>query len=398
MKKLFLIGLVGCGISLVAMKRPGEQQEVPAAKVPAVAQVVPAAAEQEPAEQPHLSQATIDHIAYLQDQAQLKNLPIELLEKILFNLINEPVPGNNPEQKLQVAAANVRYFMQAFSNVYQWYNDEALNFRIIRALANRYAGGNQINAAIALATPGAGRWLKRYVDNRAKMHALARQLMDAINADRLGRVRFITDFVPRVVNEDDRGSLALVNAIRHGNIQTVRLLLQVPGISVNKREPATDGKTALIAAVAKNRIDLVDLLLKVPGINANGRQLIGDREQVSRFQDVRPNIFGETALIRAVRESTIEMVNRLLQEPAVVANINAIDNFGRTALINALEYYEDFTMAIRLLQVPGIDVNLRDEDGRSALDWTLAREPNGPDQIAQKNELIALLRAKGATE
>ncbi len=79
-----------------------------------------------------------------------------------------------------------------------------------------------------------------------------------------------------------------------------------------------------------------------------------------------------------------EIVRRLLKVPGI--DVNLKDENGRTALMIATEMREEETVEM-LLKVPGIKVNLQDEKGKTALTWTVRYG---------YNEIETLLRQHGA--
>lgn len=103
---------------------------------------------------------------------------------------------------------------------------------------------------------------------------------------------------------------ALMISARKGNMDVVKLLLQVPDINVNMRNES--GQTALMWAAWNNHESIVKLLLTVPGIDIN-------------MQD---NV-KYTALSWAVEYGQSNIVKILLSAPNI--NINSQELYGRTA-------------------------------------------------------------------
>ena len=91
---------------------------------------------------------------------------------------------------------------------------------------------------------------------------------------------------------------------------------------------------------------------------------------------------GETALMEAADGRNVEVVRVLI---ANGANVNAADEDGETALMIAAD--DGTAETVRLLIEAGANVNARDEDGETALDKA----------IDERNHRAAeLLRAAGA--
>jgi len=64
--------------------------------------------------------------------------------------------------------------------------------------------------------------------------------------------------------------------------------------------------------------------------------------------------------------------SEVLQLIAAGANINATDDKGRTALMHAIK--ADYTPMVRFLLENGADVEIKDKDGRKALDYAYSIE------------------------
>lgn len=71
-----------------------------------------------------------------------------------------------------------------------------------------------------------------------------------------------------------------------------------------------------------------------------------------------------TALMLATRQRHENIVKRLLQVPGI--NVNVQGNTGKTALISAIEYLNENIVNL-LLQIPTVNVNLQDQSGYTAL-------------------------------
>ncbi len=105
-------------------------------------------------------------------------------------------------------------------------------------------------------------------------------------------------------------------------------------------------ETALLCAAANRFARLVDVLL------ADGRIGVDT-----------PTTSGHTALVEAARNADLETLDRLL---GASADVNGVHNAGKTAL-QVVSCLGHVRIARRLLDVDGIDVNLCDMSGSSAL-------------------------------
>ena len=171
----------------------------------------------------------------------------------------------------------------------------------------------------------------------------------------------------------------LMEAVESENYEIIELLLQHPGIDLNKR--AHFGKTVLMEAVERRAYYIVELLLQHPGIDLNKQYndrstalmlavrtgLVGIVGLLLRQPGIDVNIQNNdrsTALMLAVGLGRREIVELLLQQPGIDVNIQ--NNDRSTALMLAVES-GNYEIVELLLQQPGIDVNIRDKDGSTAL-------------------------------
>ncbi len=201
--------------------------------------------------------------------------------------------------------------------------------------------------------------------------------------------------------KDNWGWTALMAAIQNGHLNIVQALLQKDGIN-------TDG--ALLAAARFNRLDIMKILRDVKGIKVNtqmqlqyGRTALlealhgaesddcdvrdielgdccvrnewgkGNLEALQfllSFKDIDVTLADDvntTPLMEGVKNGDEKFVQEILLKGGGVT-VNVPDNEGSTPLIEAVRrgHYEIVRL---LLAVPGIDVNLADHDGLTALLW-----------------------------
>ena len=91
------------------------------------------------------------------------------------------------------------------------------------------------------------------------------------------------------------------------------------------------------------------------------------------------------ALLRAAREGKDDTVKSLLSSPNV--NVNATDDNGSTALIEAARYGHDDV--VQVLLTHGADVKAKDKDSKTAL---MLAVQGGHDEV------VRLLKQAGAVE
>jgi ankyrin repeat protein len=166
-------------------------------------------------------------------------------------------------------------------------------------------------------------------------------LMHAASAGHLKVVELLADRA--TVNELDAfGMGALSCAVAADDIDMCRLLVRT-----GAQPSPVDGVPALITAVAAKKRAAMLWLLELPASDVNARR----------------SGAGDTALTVAAREGTADLVDLLLEQPAI--DVNATGHYGRTALWEAVAGgYEDLVM--RLLAV-GADAGIADAQGMTPM-------------------------------
>ena len=139
-----------------------------------------------------------------------------------------------------------------------------------------------------------------------------------------------------------------LNACEGGDSELVRVLL-ARGADINWRRVREEDylKSGLHYAACEDHGDLVDLLLAQPGLEVN----IRDGDYV-------------TPLMEACVQGRENTARKLLKVEYI--DLNCQDNTGMTALHCAACW--DFPGCIKLLsEAPGLEWNLKDQDGQSPL-------------------------------
>ena len=214
--------------------------------------------------------------------------------------------------------------------------------------------------------------------------------------DIFGAAPLFTAIGLRSRNDGGRASIDPPNAA--DGLAIIRLLLE-RGANPNMQlffRPAnvrgstnTRGSTALIRAATNGDLELVQLLLEH---GADATLYMADRQT-----PVHAVLAGRASETDALQ--LIEILHSAGTDVNVVALVNHIEEVrGGTALHYAVrKRYKD---VIRLLASFGIDMDLKDQDGLTALDYTQSRGfmPFMANQTPLYEEEAALLRELGATD
>ena len=143
---------------------------------------------------------------------------------------------------------------------------------------------------------------------------------------------------------------SLYIASRNANSDVVKILLEQPGIDVNKQSIAEE--TPLWVA-ARNDCEEVAPLLLEHGADVN-----------------LADYLGQTPLYIAVRNNSEEVLDILLKNSSV--NVNQADKHGKTPLMIAIR--NDNIEVVTLLLEHGADINLVDSSGKTTVSYAKTEE------------------------
>ena len=155
------------------------------------------------------------------------------------------------------------------------------------------------------------------------------------------------------------GNTALARACDRGNTAMVAVLLSHPEVEVNTA--GEDEMTPLMLAARRGNKAVVDLLLAREEIQVNLRA-------------GQENVRGKSALIWAGEKGHQDIVRSLVDHPGLEVNMK--DEDGYTGLIWAAD--NGHLEAVReFLKHPDIEINAVDLEGHSALTWAADRGRTG---------------------
>jgi len=145
------------------------------------------------------------------------------------------------------------------------------------------------------------------------------------------------------------------------------------GKNINKK--GSLGGTALMEAVAIQNIDKIKYLIdKGADVNAateNGRTAysyaFGNDEIVKILKDAGADVDANNQLFLAIIYKNKEAVETLINNrEALGIDMNAKDEDGSTFLVSALYYYDN-EIITKIINTPGIDLNIKGHGGQTAL-------------------------------
>lgn len=354
-------------------------------------------------EAPHpmeIDSQTIQALVAQKQSPLEKKLPLDAQILILSFLANPE--GTSKVARFHIAVENIRMAMyKGFRGLF--YSAQA-NGALIKLLAASYRV-NRVEAATALATPGAEKWLFDEEDRLKKLDEatktkyidqLENQIENAIeDAGIQGNatgLNFLMKLGPNL------NSNPCIKAIERGHIQLVEKMIEEWSFLVNS--PAYN-TIPLNAAVNSGNLPMVELLLtKNAEVNPGEidqplylAAFCGHDQIVRRLLAADATInarskYQRTALIAACERGHEAVVDILL---AHGANPNLTDRNENTPLMRAA-YWGRLAIAQKLLAAKA-EINLTSSYDSTALDYAMG---HGDYNLEKKEETIALLKKHGA--
>ncbi|GMU19578.1 MAG: hypothetical protein AMXMBFR12_07700 [Candidatus Babeliales bacterium] len=293
-----------------------------------------------------------------QIKTNLPDLPPEIQHQIVSAILD--AQGPTQLARLNNSAEHIRNYMQTSKVYYEWLNSAYMVDFIIRELAHRYTRNTDFVAVVkALATDMASRWLGQRINAAISVNLQGQMgvandedynfvtlfnehLMTAISASYSDLYKVLTKYMEPIkkvwlINNMRIADMPILNyAITHKQNEIVDDLLALLGIDINQQD--NEGNTALHLAIKQNDINLVRRILSNPALIldlANGA--------------------GDTPLMFAILQGNLSILNELL---ARGAQVNLWNRYGMSPLMIAIKR-QNVPIIQRLLQVPHINVNLQ---------------------------------------
>ncbi|KFQ17977.1 2-5A-dependent ribonuclease, partial [Merops nubicus] len=215
--------------------------------------------------------------------------------------------------------------------------------------------------------------LENGADVNSKAESGWTPLQSAVQANDEDLVRLLLDRGARPHDRKDNGGTAFIEAAIVGNVNILELLLD-RGLNINDHDD--NGFTAFMEAAWYGREEALKFLYS-KGANVNLSRAVSEEK-------AKLHKGGGTALMDACKRGKLSVVKSLVQEMG--ADLNICDKKDRNALIHALkeggrtkEEYESAVSIVHFLLDRGIDVNSKDECGKTAL--ILAVEMQSSDLV-----------------
>ena len=304
------------------------------------------------------------------------------------------VPGTTYEVRLSNAVENIHAVAQEDGNFAQCLNQpEYLKYLVVE-LANLYANGNPIKAAVILGVAHAEMEnickliSKLYLEipdgNLANFVEIIDYFNEAIKQNNSNITQFLIKYTPFMSkpefwDDNYQADFPLFLAAEYGSTIIIDQLLNMAPIrdSVNYRDSVNFKRTALMGAATNGNLEIVKKL-RAAGADIELRDWNGSTalhiailnnhtEIVQQLIDDKANIDaadkeGNTALMLAAKEGNIEIVEQLL---TAKAHINMQDRIGWTALICAAQ--RGYPKIVQRLLQAGANPDIQTNIGITAL-------------------------------
>ena len=188
--------------------------------------------------------------------------------------------------------------------------------------------------------------IQKYLNRRKVIAAVGsfdeRGLLIAIEEVKRDLLEILIKAEVSVNCKDDRGSTALIKAIKANDLPMVKMLIEA-GADIDTKDK--EGKTPIMKAIeGGNKHIFSYLMLQYPDLELTDK-------------------LGDTALLKAAKEGSTTISRKLIDAEV---DVDATNHKGVTALMIAVDHLR--TGIIKSLLHAGADPNIRDHQGRSVFD------------------------------
>lgn len=239
--------------------------------------------------------------------------------------------------------------------------------------------GYPISIAVYCGCQGA---LRIILEREGAFDASATQQQQSLTCPRCGRTHHPFCQLPSYNLLDASGKTALITAVERGQMAIIDILLTVEDLDINAND--SKGDSALMTAMKLDRGDIMAKILRSPRIDVNTRH--GNEAFTPLIEAVRVSSvkmtelllsasridinaktrMGKSALSIACERGAEEIVILLLRTGSLV--VNTMDARGKTPLLAAT--ISNNTVIVKtLLEYPGIDCHIQDNEGHTAYSW-----------------------------
>lgn len=341
-----------------------------------------------------LTEVSVNRKIRNHDFARAEDLDNAKQDPALLELFSQPTPPANTITE----KTDIRSF---FDKKREAPNDNNMN--------NNGESSNA-NAALAINNPSTKKM--HYSHDEQKAQALYYSAMNG----QVDRVRSLINELPVDCKSDIIGETALHAAVRSGNVEIVKLLIQYGAdLMCRNRLDQTPLHLACDNSNPKNTFDCAMELLKAEKCDVNAVDKLGltplytvaggfvicteqnkhkaeiawhlvrkGADMILSIFDIETGIDKMTALHKAVMRGYYSVVKAQLS--STQCPLNAQNARGRTALHEAVDRL-DVDIVERLLLEPKLDITIRDADHKTAVD--ISKSKNASDAAEKIRSLIA---------
>ena len=174
---------------------------------------------------------------------------------------------------------------------------------------------------------------------------------------------FVTPFLAQenlcVNTQDKNGNTALILVVKRIALSsTLTPFYQLKGIDANIKD--NNGNTALWWAAYQNHLHRFNSILSIPGVNTDPQSHINKKKQTL----LHALVLSHTTLVN--RPELVKLIEKIA---TIQINPNTLNEGGNTPLMLVAKQPGglDLTRVDGILKIQGIDINVQNADGNTAL-------------------------------